>query len=440
VTTIGGGSAFAASDFSGSGTSGSKLANITILIGEADERDRTSSEIVADLREKVRDIKGADIRISEPNNGPPTGAPVLVTFSGDNLDDLELVAGRAESILSEIPGTAEITSSMKDNGLEFELTIDRAKASAAGLTPAQIAQALRTAVHGSIATTIRGEEDVDVVVKLDLNPAYTDPSETTIVSPDALRNIMVTGSRGPVLLGSVLSTEVKKGTAAIQHDDRKRIAQVSSQVTPETTASEATAAFLEREAELDMPEGVTMKVGGETEDINQSFKEMGFAFIAGILGMLAILVLEFNSFRHTLYLLSIVPLSLIGVFAGLLITFQPLSFSSLLGVIALAGVIINHAIILLDSMHRISEQKSDAPHKEVIVEAAASRLRPIILTTITTVVGMIPLANASALWGPLAYAIMFGLTFSMILTLVLIPLLAYRWPGSWHGRQNGVTR
>jgi multidrug efflux pump subunit AcrB len=157
---------------------------------------------------------------------------------------------------------------------------------------------------------------------------------------------------------------------------------------------------------------------------------MGLAFIAGVLGMFAILVLEFNSFRRTFYLLSVVPLSLIGVFLGLFITGQPLSFSSLLGVIALAGVIINHAIILLDSMERIHTEKSTLSHRDTVIEAASSRLRAIFLTTVTTVVGMIPLAGVSPLWGPLAFAIMFGLTFATILALILLPILYYRWPGT----------
>jgi multidrug efflux pump subunit AcrB len=164
---------------------------------------------------------------------------------------------------------------------------------------------------------------------------------------------------------------------------------------------------------------------------------MGLALLAGMAGMLAILVLEFNSFRYAFYLLFTIPLSLIGVLGGLTLTGQALSFSSMLGLIALAGVIINHAIILLDSiLHRLDHEKEEleAGHssrslRDVIVDASAIRLRPIFLTTVTTVVGMIPLAGVSALWGPLAFAIMFGLSFAMILTLVLIPVFFYRYPG-----------
>jgi HAE1 family hydrophobic/amphiphilic exporter-1 len=140
-------------------------------------------------------------------------------------------------------------------------------------------------------------------------------------------------------------------------------------------------------------------------------------------------VLAFDSFRFTIFLLSIVPLSLIGVFVGLTLALQPLSFPSMMGVIALAGVIINHAIILMDAIIKRMKVGTGRQFADIITEAATTRLRPIILTTLTTVIGMIPLTFASALFGPLALAILFGLTFAMILTLVLIPTLVYRWPG-----------
>lgn len=430
-TTIG-----ASSAFNQSPSSGGNVANVTITLRE--EREKSSTDIVNELRGSVEHIEGGTIRVYEPNNGPPSGAPVLVTFLSDDLDALEAAAQKAETLLLNVEGATGVTSSVKDSGLEFTVTIDRAKAAQLGLSPTIVAQTLRTAVQGSIATTIKDSEaDRDIVVKLDLNPAYTDPSETTNVSPEALRGLTLQTAQGPVLLGSVVDISLGRGKASIRHEDRKRIETVSSDITSDTTAPVVTAEFERRAAEeLELPGNVEMKIGGETEDINQSFAEMGFAFLAGVMLMLAILVLEFNSIRHTLYLLSTIFLSLIGVFGGLFITLQPLSFSSLLGVIALAGVIINHAIILLDSMHRYAE-RGDLSHRNVVIEASISRLRPIVLTTVTTVVGMIPLSFASALWGPLAFAIMFGLTFSMILTLVYIPILVYRWPGNWKSHKNG---
>lgn len=412
-------------------TAGTHLANITILLKK--EREKTSSEVVREIRREVGTVQGATVRISEPNNGPPSGAPVLVTFLGDDLLELEAVTLRAEQVLASIDGVQDIESSVKDNGLEFSLAIDRAKASSYGLSPVMVAQTLRTAVQGTKATTIRqADNDIDIVVKLDLNPLYTDASETNIVDPEALRSITIPTQKGPVQLGSILDTSVKSAKSSIRHEDQKRIETVTSQVKEGFTAIEITNAFKAREGELELPASVTMKIGGETEDVNKSFAEMGYAFIAGLVLMIAIMVVQFNSIRHALYLILMVILSLIGVFGGLFLTAQTLSFSSVIGIIALAGVIINHAIILTDSIHRIAQMRPELGDRDIIVEASVSRLRPIFLTTATTVIGMIPLAGASSLWGPLAFAIMFGLAFSMILTLVMIPLLTYRWPGK-HG-------
>jgi HAE1 family hydrophobic/amphiphilic exporter-1 len=237
------------------------------------------------------------------------------------------------------------------------------------------------------------------------------------------------GVKGPVPLGTIADITYDPAESVIRHEDGKRIATLESDVSAGANAVQVSSEFEARMKNEVLPEGVSMKVGGETEDVNKSFIEMMLALLAGAALMLAILVLEFNSFRHSLYLLCIIPFSLIGVLIGLMITGSPLSFPSMLGVIALAGVIINHAIILMDSVARIGRENPNQSLTDVVVAAASSRFRPIILTTIVTVVGMIPLSFASGLWGPLAFSIMFGLAFSMILTLVLIPVLYHRWPG-----------
>jgi HAE1 family hydrophobic/amphiphilic exporter-1 len=359
---------------------------------------------------------------------------VQITFKGDDLEVLSLLADKAEAILKGIDGTRDVETSLRDNGTQFELVIDRAKASSYGITTAQVAQVLRTSVSGITAMTIKKQgSDIDVLVKTDLNAAFVNPEDTTKTTLDTVKQLTVSTPTGTVLLGSLLATHVSESRAVIQHEDQKRIVSVSSHLEGKATALEVVATFKKSESKLDIPQDVEIDYGGENEDVQKTFTEMFLALIAGMVGMLAILVLEFNSFRYAFYLLFTIPLSLIGVLGGLTITGQTLSFSSMLGLIALAGVIINHAIILLDSiLHRLEhekEQHSPLSLSEVIVESSAIRLRPIVLTTVTTVVGMIPLAGVSALWGPLAFAIMFGLTFAMVLTLVLIPVLFYRYPG-----------
>lgn len=420
TTTIGSGSAF-----TGIGNTGSEFANITVNLSET--RSVTSAEAAADLRESFAEITNAKVSVLEQVNGPPTGAPVLIRFIGDDLAALIETANRAEQILRSIDGTREVTATSKSNATEIVLAVDRAKAGAAGVSPAIIAESLRSAVFGITATTItQNGDDIDVVVTLNIDPNQVDPSMAPEVTLDALQNISIPSSQGPVLLTSVLTSHLAAANTSIAHEDRERVESVSAYTEPGTTAIEVVNAFRAREAELNLPPDVRIAYGGETEDINESFREMFVALIAGLLLMLAILVLAFNSIRYSLYLLLAVPLSLIGVFGGLALTGQALSFTSLLGVIALAGVIINHAIILMDSMIHERRARTDEPIASVVADASVSRLRPIFLTTITTVVGMIPLSTISSFWSPLAFAIMFGLTFAMVLTLVLVPTLFYR--------------
>ncbi|HEY0964350.1 MAG TPA: efflux RND transporter permease subunit, partial [Candidatus Paceibacterota bacterium] len=412
--------------FTGSGGSGGKYANITVELKE--EREQSSLELASELREALSPIKDVDITIQEQQNGPPTGAPVVLKFTGEDLNELAVVVDRANNILESIEGTRDITMSTDTNATEYVFAIDKAKASAAGVSPAAIAQTLRTAVYGTTATTFReASNDIDVVVKLKVDPTVSDTSTTPEVSYDTLSNLTVMSQSGtPVLLGSVITPSLSAASAGITHEDTMRVESISAYTNPEVTPIEVVNAFKARETELELPENITISYGGETEDVNQSFTEMFLAIIAGVLLMLAILVLCFNSVRYSLYLLLAVPYSLIGVFIGLTLTGLSLSFTSLLGVIALSGVIINHSIILMDSMifHKASGQETDLLH--TVADAATSRLRPIFLTTVTTVIGMIPLSQISDFWSPLAYAIMFGLTFAMVLTLVMVPTLYYR--------------
>lgn len=422
TSTAGAGSAF-----TGEGKSGAKQANITLTLRP--DRTESSDEVASDLRESLQDIPNVDIKVIEQQNGPPTGAPVTLKFIGSDLNELALAVEKAGAVLSSIRGTRDVTLSTSNNATELILEVDRSKASAAGISPAAVGEVLRTAVFGVTATTFtQGGEDTDIIVKLELDPNESDYSASPKVTLDTLKNLSITSVTGKsVLLGSVVKERLAPANANIAHDDEERIETVTAYTKDGVTAAEIVAEFKNRSAELELPPTVRISYGGETEDINKSFTEMGLAFVAGLLLMLAILVLSFNSIRYSIYLLLAVPLSLIGVFAGLAATGQALSFTSLLGVIALAGVIINHAIILLDSMIHYREKMLPSESLlDVVADAAVSRLRPIFLTTITTVVGMVPLSTISDFWSPLAFAIMFGLSFAMILTLVLVPTLFYR--------------
>lgn len=428
VTTVGSQSSF--SDTTGMGPqSDPRFANITVNLVEGHKK--TSAEMVEEIKAKMATIKSAEIRVGELSGGPPVGAAVLIKYLGKDQATLNTVIAEAREALEQTEGATTVDSSNKFDGTQYEVSIDRAKLAALGLSPATVASTLRTAVSGATATKLTGgDKDVEIVVSLNLNPTATDPHDANNTTIDSLRQIpLVTPNGNSVLLGSVITEGISQSNAAIAHEGRQRVMTLSSSVLPGYTPAEVLASFHEKYPTENLPDGITESIGGENEETNKSFAEMGLALVAGLALMFVILVLAFDSFRFTIFLLSIVPLSLIGVFLGLTITFQPLSFPSMMGLIALAGVIINHAIILMDAIIKRLADGQGKTFADIVVEAATTRLRPIILTTLTTVIGMVPLTYASALFGPLALSILFGLTFAMILTLVLIPVLVFRWPG-----------
>ncbi len=426
-TTVGETSALASGGMQPGGTGTGNQANITVNLPKP--RSFTSTEVVNELEKRLAVVHDAQVQVLQASNGPPGGAPVEIRFEGDNLDELVAAADKGRELLATIPHVTNITSSTQNNGTEFDLVIDRAKAAAEGVTTAQVAETLRAAINGAKATTITEPgQDIDVVVKLDLNPDYTTPEETSHTTLDSIKNLTIPGTQGPVLLGSVLTDSLGQANSVISHYDKVREETVSAYPDSQTTATEVVAEFQKRLPELHLQSDVTVAYGGETQNINQSFTDMFVALIAGLLFMFMILIIAFNSVRHTYHLLVIVPLSLIGVLDGLAFAGLPVSFSSLLGVIALGGVIVNHAIILMDSMIHHAKEEPEKPLIDVVVDSAATRLRPIILTTIATVIGMIPLSFTNATWAPLAYSIMFGLAFAIVLTLALVPVLFFRSP------------
>jgi multidrug efflux pump subunit AcrB len=427
-TTVGQSSAL-----SGQSSSGSNQANITINLPE--NRHKTSTQIAAELQTKLASVRGADIQVLQPSDGPPSGAPIYIRFLGDNLGDLITAAEAGKRLLASMPNVTNITASTQSNGTEFNLAIDRAKAASLGLNTSAVAQTLRAAVNGTKATSItQNKENIDVVVKLNLNPAYTGPGNTAQTTIDSIKNLsMQNSSGGTVLLGSVLQDSLALSSAAIAHEEKERVQTVGAYPTAGVAATAVVAEFQKRAGELNLPKGVRISYGGESESINESFTQMFVALIAGLVLMFVILIICFNSIRYTLYLLYIVPLSLIGVLGGLALTGQSLSFTSLLGIIGLGGVIINHAIILMDSLIHNLRAHPEKPLIDIVVESSETRFRPIVLTTIATVIGMIPLAISNPTWGPFAFTVMFGLMFAICLTLVVVPVLFYRAPHKERG-------
>jgi len=222
----------------------------------------------------------------QSSSGPSSGAPIQIQFEGKNLNDLIAAADRGGQLLATFPHVTNITTSTQSNGSEFDLTIDRAKAAAFGLSTQTVAQTLRAAINGTKATTITmPSQNIDVVVKLDLNSANTDPNATTQATIDDVKNISIQGPTQSVLLGSILNDSLEASNADIAHNDQNRIETVSAYPDSKTTTSAVVAEFQKHLGEMHLPAGVAVSYGGETQSVNQSFTQMFIAIIAGLVLM-----------------------------------------------------------------------------------------------------------------------------------------------------------
>lgn len=412
------------SEFGGSPQSGDRFGNVLLLL--SDNRSVTSGDLVSRLRTETAAYGFGTVRIDEPQDGPPVGAPILIKLFGQDLDTLSTASDQVKSLLENLEGVTDVRVSGEDGGVEFVLSSDRSQLASVGLSSSSLAQTLRTAVYGTEAASITTlGDDVRVFVRANLS-GTDDPARANVATIQDVLALPVVAPVGETLVGSVVSVSPEAARRSIQHEDRERVLSVSANVVEGANTLEVVDAFRSASNDIALPDGVRMVIGGENEEVDQSFTEMFYALIAGILLMFAVVVLLFNSFRLSLYTLLTVPLTLIGVIGGLLLTAKPISFPALLGVIALAGVVINNAIVLVDSFVSRLRENPATDYKEALLESAVSRLRPVLLTALTTIIGMTPLLFSAAIWAPLAYSIMFGLAFATILTLLLIPILLLR--------------
>lgn len=411
-----------------SGSAAGNSANLaSFTVNLKTEREEQTTDIINEYRSTLSSITEAEIVVSQAESGPPAGAPVAITFKGPELDVLETIVRDAQEILEDIEGAIDVGSSIDESVFEFVLTIDREKAAASGFTPFQIAQTLRTTVQGTKAATLRYEgDDVDVQVRQQLNPAATTPEERLVTTIDEILQLSLRTADGrDVPLSSFVTARPMPGTSAISHEDGDRVATATANVSGRATV-DIFADFEKRAAEeLVIPGSYTMKLGGEQEDIQQTFTDMIRALFTGMFLIAAVLLLQFGSLRQVSFIMLSLPMALIAVLPGLAIMGQTLSFPSFIGIIALSGVVVNDAIMLMDKINR--NRQSGMVLDEAIADAGQSRLQPILLTTVTTVAGILPLTLSDPIWGPLGFAIIFGLSFATVLTLCVIPMLYQRW-------------
>ncbi len=397
---------------------GGNKASIDINLVDLSDRKRGTNEVADEVRKITKDIPGADISVTASSSGMGgSSAPVTINIEGDNLDTLQTIGNDFVDLVKTVEGTREVESSYSEGIPEVQMRINRERASQYGLTVGQIVEMVKGTVSGKKATTYKIDGDeIDVVVEGD---------EIFKESIDNLKQISIqtpSGSRIP--LSNVAEINLGRGPATINREDETRVVTVTSQLLGRDLQS----VIKDTETKLvnyNLPEGYTYEFTGENEDMMESFSALGMALILAVVIVYMILASQFESLLHPFTIMFSLPLAISGGGFALAVTRRPASVPAFIGFIMLAGIVVNNAIVLIDYIN--TRRERGETRNEAIVNAGPIRLRPILMTTSTTVLGLIPLAigigEGAETQAPMATVVIGGLLLSTLLTLVFIPVL-----------------
>ncbi len=429
----------------GSAFSSNTPNHIGVRFLELQERKETTYKTVEEIRERVENIPGGKITIAMEEEGPPTGAPINIEISGDNFQVLGDIAKKIKNILVEIPNVEDVRDNFVEGIPSVQVKVDRQKAAIFGLTTDGIGFALKSAYNGLQVSTFREKnDDYDITVQLK-------EGDRKVV--DVLHELMLPTPAGTMVPLSTLAEITFAGSIGdIVRINNERVVTVKANVdedkVPGAVVREQAAKILEN---FDMPPGYKIKFTGEFEFQQESQDFLSKAFMVALLLIFLILVSMFNSIIQPFIIMTSVILSLGGAFLGL--TLFRSSFGIIMtgvGVISLAGVVVNNAIVLIDYINKLRERGFEL--KEAVVSAGATRLRPVMLTAITTILGLIPMvtgisydfhtfsiswvSESSQWWRSMAVVVIFGLMVATFLTLVVVPTIYYMLEraGEWRKR------
>ncbi len=393
-------------------------AAISVDVGSVEKRSRTIAQISSDIRNKLKNIAGAKIKVNEESRvmGFSIGySAVDIRVSGEDTDTLKKISSDLMEMLKNIKGIEEPESTIDEEVEEALIKIDRDKVLLYGLTTAQVGQAVRTGVNGIITTRYeyRGA-DIDVVICTFGNK----PS-----SIEDLKNISIQSPRGvSIPLMELAEIQLERSVPNILRNDQKKTVSITADL-KDKSINKVTADIDKLFSEYNFPSGYSYSYAGQQRDFIDSFDALLDALILSVIIVYMLLAAQFESFLHPFTILLTVPLALTGALLALLITGKTLSIPAFVGIIILVGIVVDNAIVLVDSINQSRKEGMSA--KEAIIKSGPLRLRPILMTTLTTILGMLPMAmsgkEGSEIQIPLAIVIIGGLTVSTLITLIVIP-------------------
>ncbi len=406
----------------GSGLSESNVLGLSVYLTNKNKREIRSYDVFPKIKEAVLPVipEYVEDTFSELQAGPPTGeAAISVRLTGPDYSRLEELGRDLQKELKKLEGPLNVRDDSAEKVFQLTWTFDRDVLARFGLAPATIMETLRTAVNGTTVVKItEGDEEIDVVTRINWegNRDWDNPS-----SLDVLNQISVKTPQGNFIsLEQVAHPKLSSEVSLLRHRDGLRTLTVLADMKDGMPVSVIQSDINKAIKKLNRLPGEMIEMGGDSEEGDRLMGEMGVAMGIAVLLILVVLVTQFNSFWQAFTTLAMVPLSLTGVFVGFWLHGLTISFPTMIGIVSLAGIIVNDAIVLIDHINQnIGEH--NLQWKEAFIEAGRSRLQPIFLTSITTVVGLLPLSLSDEMWAGLGFAIIYGMSLSTILTLLLVP-------------------
>lgn len=394
--------------------------SINVDIGKKDTRDTSVFDIITKLRPIVEKIPDTRTNLSEDFAMGSQQRDVQLDIVGSNLNEIKEVGAKVLEEIKKYPGAVDVKSTLDPGNIEARVVLDRDKIKSYGINPSVIAQTLSYSVlggdRGDTVTVKTGVEEIDVIVRLPKDKRN---------DINALKNLNIKIDSGKFIkLSDVADIVMAEGSSEINKTDRIYSVTVSANdggVGMKAIQDKLVEAY----KSTNPPKSVDYRWGGNSENLSDATSQLGFALGISIFLIYALLAAQFENFVLPVIIIGSIPLALVGIVWGLLLTGQPVDIMVMIGVILLAGVVVNNAIVLIDFIKMTRERGSE--RQEAVIESCRTRLRPILMTTMTTVLGMLPLSlgigEGSEIYRGMAITVMFGLTFSTLLTLVVIPIL-----------------
>ncbi len=369
----------------------------------------------------------ARIELKAFENGPPIDAPIAMRIAGDDLDTLRALAADVQRTIDRTPGTWNVVNPLQLRTTGVRVQVDTRKAGLLGVSTVTVDRMVRLALAGTEAGSVREADGQDYAIRVRLPvtrvAAHASPSLDGAPSLEALDRLMLPSLTGAAVpLRQVASVRLEASTPVIQHYGRQRSVTITSNVRTGFNTDRVTQAVLAQLARRRLPPGYRVIPAGEIESRQESFGGLGSAIILTVFIVLAILILEFGTFRSTLIVASVIPLGIVGGLLALFLCRYTLSFTAMIGFIALMGIVIKNSILLVDFTTQLRDQ--GVPLREAVERAGKTRFLPILLTTLTAIGGLTPLAlQNSSLYSPLAMVIIGGLLSSTLLACIVTPVM-----------------